>query len=298
MANKKAIVFGSNGMLGQRLTEYILSLNYEIICSSAEEESFIKNVDYKQADISSKQDVKAVFNGFKPDFVFNAAAYTNVDKCESERELAWKINVTGVNNIIYGARLAKAHMVHISTDYVFDGANGPYYEEDPVNPVSYYGRTKLASENEFKLSGISYSVLRTNVLYGNARYGRPDFVKWVVTSLKEGKEIKIVTDQFNNPTYLDDLARAMVLASEGKHQGIYHIGGAEFLNRYEFTLRIADYFQLDEKLIKPILTSDLNQPASRPLKSGLITTKARSEMGYNPTNMDETFKLMKAELNL
>ncbi len=296
---KRILIVGSNGMLGQRLTEYYQKKsNIELFTCSAEDTSFIKGVNYSQLDITKKNEVKKIINDFYPDVIINAAAYTNVDGCESNKELAWNINVVGVNNLAHYCWTCDAHLIHISSDYVFDGENGPYDEKDKVNPISYYGRTKLASENAIKSSGIKGTVIRTNVLYGPAKYGRPDFVKWVVSSLRENKPIRIVTDQINNPTFIDDLVDGIRRIVEYQKEGIYHIGGKEFLSRYDFTLRIADYFNLDKSLITPIKTVELNQPAKRPLKSGLITLKAETELGYSPREIEETFYLMKKEVNL
>ncbi len=296
---KRILIVGSNGMLGQRLTEYFLAKEeVELLASSAEDESFIPGVAFRKIDITHKEEVKKIINDFYPDVIINTAAYTNVDGCESNRELAWGVNVTGVANLTHYAWACDAHMIHISSDYVFDGENGPYTENDMVHPVSYYGRTKLASENTLRGSGVFGTIIRTNVLYGPAKYGRPDFVKWVVNSLREGKTIRIVTDQINNPTYIDDLVSAILRIVDYTKEGLYHIGGKEFLSRFDFTLRIADFFGLDKNLILPIKTAELNQAAKRPLKSGLITLKAESELGYSPREIEETFQLMKIELNL
>ncbi|HKI76921.1 MAG TPA: SDR family oxidoreductase, partial [Ignavibacteriaceae bacterium] len=226
-----------------------------------------------------------------------AAAFTNVDLSESEKELAWKINVKGVEYLAEGARIIDAHLIHISSDYIFDGKNGPYSETDKPNPIGYYGRTKLASENALKISGCINTVLRTNVLYGIAD-SRPDFVRWVVNSVRAGKQINIVTDQVNNPTFIDDLVQAINRIIEFRKQGVFNIGGREFLTRFEFTELIANFFKLDKNLINPILTEELNQPAKRPLKSGLLTLKAETEIGYKPHVIGETLVLMKRELNL
>ena len=296
---KRILIVGSNGMLGQRLTEYYRRKeNVELYLTSAEEESFFENTDYSQLDIRDKTAVKSVIMNFFPDTVINVAAYTDVDGCETNKKLAWEINVEGVKNLALYSQGIDAQIIHISTDYVFDGKNGPYTEEDKPNPISYYGRTKLASENVLKSSGARHSVIRTNVLFGPAKFGRPDFVKWVVNSLREEKQIKIVTDQFGNPTYLDDLVDGIVSIETLEAEGLYNIGGRDFLTRYEFTEEIADFFELDKSLVIPIKTAELKQAARRPLKSGLITAKAERELGYNPRSIAKALKEMKRELNL
>jgi len=296
---RRIIITGANGMLGQRLFEFYSRLNdIELLASSVEDDFVFKNQNYIQADISNRNELKNIIYDFCPDFIINVAAYTNVDKSETDRETAWKINVKGVEYISEAARVLDSHIVHISSDYIFDGKNGPYTENDTPNPIGYYGRTKLASENVLKISGTKNTIIRTNVLYGTAKYSRPDFVKWVVESVRAKKEIRIVDDQFNNPTFIDDLVQAINKIVELRKEGIYNIGGSEVLSRYDFTMMIADFFNLDKSLIKKINTEELNQPARRPLKSGLITIKAQSELGYKPHSIIQSLELMKKELGL
>ena len=296
---RRIVIIGANGMLGQRLFEFYSALNdVELLAASVENKFVFDSQNYIQADISDRNEVKKIIYDFCPDFIINAAAFTNVDKSESDREQAWKINVKGVEYLAETARVLDSHLIHISSDYIFDGKNGPYSENDIPNPLGYYGRTKLASENVLKISGTKNTILRTNVLYGTAKYSRPDFVKWVVDSVRSGKEIKIVDDQYNNPTFIDDLVQAINKIIELRKEGIYNIGGSEILSRYDFTMIIADYFKLDKSLIKKIKTEDLNQPARRPLKSGLITIKAQSELGYKPHSIIQSLELMKKELGL
>ena len=296
MIKKRILIVGSNGMLGQRLVNYFSRRkDVELLLSSVEPDSFFEDYEYKQLDITNKKNVKEVMLSFYPDLVINVAAFTNVDKCETEKELAWKINVHGVENLAKYSVGSHAHLIHISTDYVFDGKNGPYTEKDLPNPISYYGRSKLAGENVIRRFNIPFTIIRTNVLFGPAKYGRPDFVKWVVQSLSDNRKIKIVTDQINNPTYLDDLVFGITQVGDLKKTGLYNIAGNELLSRFKFTKRIADFFDLDFSLVEPIVTSDLNQPAPRPLKSGLINLKAETELNYKPHSLHECFSLMKKE---
>ena len=298
LIKKRILITGANGMLGQRtIFNLALAKNYELLGVSLEDEAVFSNVDYKCVDLTNRDDFKQVVYNFCPDFIINTAAFTNVDLSETERETAWKVNVKGVEYVAEAARVIDAHVIHISTDYVFDGKRGPYSEKSRTNPLGYYGRTKLASENVLKTSGVFNTIIRTNVLFGIAD-SRPDFVRWVVSSLRAGKKIRIVTDQINNPTFIDDLVQAISKIIEFKKYGLYNIGGREFLSRYDFTIKIADYFQLDKSLIKKIVTEDLNQPAKRPLKSGLLTIKAESEFGFKPHSIEESLAIMKKELSL
>jgi dTDP-4-dehydrorhamnose reductase len=299
LVKNRIIITGANGMLGQRAVEYYsLKENVELLATSVEDKSVIDSVDYMSCDIKSRDKIKKVIYDYCPDFIVHTAAFTNVDLSEKMREDAWKINVKGVEYIAEAARAIDAQIIHISTDYIFDGKNGPYHENDLPNPIGYYGRTKLASENTLKISGTLFTILRTNVLYGFARNSRPDFVRWVINSLTKKERIRIVKDQINNPTFIDDLVQAINKIIEFKRTGIYNIGGKEFLSRLEFTNRIAAYFKLDRNLITPITTEELNQPARRPLKSGLWTLKAETELGYKPHSISESLMVMKKELGL
>jgi dTDP-4-dehydrorhamnose reductase len=206
--------------------------------------------------------------------------------------------VKGVEYIAEAARAIDAHIIHISTDYIFDGKNGPYDENSIPDRVGYYGRRKLASEKTLRISGTFFTILRTNVLYGIAPNSRPDFVRWVINSLSKNENIRIVKDQINNPTFIDDLIQGINKIIEFRKTGVYNIGGKEFLSRYDFTNRIADYFNLNKKLISPITTDELKQPARRPLKSGLLILKAETELGYKPHTITESLAAMKKELDL
>lgn len=298
MLKKRIMIIGSNGHLGQRLLEYYKDNdNVELLCSSIEEYSCYEGIEYRQLNITSKNDVRDAIKSFYPDVIINAAAFTNVDACETEKDTAWKVNVDGVENLAKHAIISDAHLIHISTDYIFDGSGGPYDENSLPNPVSYYGRTKLASENLLKKYNIKSTVIRINVLYGPSRYGKIDFVRWVVYSLRGEKTIKIVTDQVNNPTFTEDLVTGINSVIELGKSGIYNMGGADLLSRFEFAKKIAEYFELDDSLIEKIVTSDLHQAAHRPLNSGLINLKAETELNYKPGKIDQTFRVMKRILD-
>lgn len=299
LVRNRILITGSNGMLGQRAVQFYSSKdNIELLATSVEEKSVVNSVEYISSDVKNREDIKKVIHDYYPDFIIHTAAFTNVDLSERLREEAWRINVKGVEYIAEAARAIDAHIIHISTDYVFDGKDGPYNESAIPNPVGYYGRTKLASENALKISGTFFTILRTNVLYGIAPNSRPDFVRWVINSLDKKENIRIVKDQFNNPTFIDDLVQGINKIIEFKKTGTFNIGGKEFLSRYDFTLQIADFFELDKKLISPITTEELKQPARRPLRSGLIILKAETELGYKPHTIDESLAAMKKELDL
>jgi dTDP-4-dehydrorhamnose reductase len=296
---KRILIVGANGMLGQSLCRhYSLLRNVQLLACSLENKLLVNSIDYIACDITKRESVKKTVLDFYPDYIINASAYTNVDLSETEREATWKVNVKGVEYLSEAARIIDARIIHISSDYIFDGKDGPYSENEKPNPLSYYARTKLAGENALKISGVLHSILRTNVLYGADSNSKTDFVRWLINSLIGGKEVRIVTDQLNNPTFVHDLVQGISKVVEYNKTGVYNIGGKEFLSRYDFSQIIADFFNLDKNLIKPITTEELNQPARRPLKSGLITLKAETELGYKPHSIKESLTIIKKDLSL
>lgn len=296
---KRILICGSNGLLGQRLALMLSSqTDYEVL-NTSQERSFVfddRLFDYTQLDITKKGDVKSLISSFHPTAILNAAAATNVDWCEVHREEAWKVNVVGVENLVEAARKVGARLVHISTDYVFDGNHGPYSEGDKPNPISYYGKAKLASENAVRIGGIPYTILRTIVLYGTGIGIKECFPLWVIRSLKAGNHIRCVDDQISNPTHVTDLAFATVKGFELNRDGIYHVCGKDCASRYDFALRVADVFGLDAGLIKRAKTADLKQEAPRPLISGFVTLKAQTELGLNPMDITQGLTVLKCEM--
>ena len=296
---KRILVCGANGLLGQRLSLMLSTQNdYEVLNTSVER-SFVydnKLFDYNQLDITNRSDVKSLISSFQPNVILNAAAATNVDWCESNREEAWKANVTAVENLAEASRKVDAHLIHVSTDYVFDGKNGPYDEMAKPSPLGYYGKTKLASENTVRSAEIHHTIVRTNVLYGSGIGVKANFALWIINSLKAGKHISVVDDQFGNPTFVGDLAMAMMKAFELNREGIFHIGGGNQLSRYDFALQAAEVFNLDASFVKRIKTSDLAQPSPRPMISGFITLKAETQLGLHFLTAHEGLTLLKHEL--
>ncbi|MFZ1321804.1 MAG: SDR family oxidoreductase [Ignavibacteria bacterium] len=294
----KIFITGSNGLLGQAVTTvFTRETDHELILSSVEENSYLDyNHTYCELDITSKEDVKKLIGYYEPDIIINCAAFTNVDKCETERELSWKINVDGVKNLIIAAKKYDAKIIHFSTDYVFDGKNGPYTEVSKPNPVSFYGREKLASENALITSDINFAIIRTLVLYGIGNKVKPNFALWMIEELRNNRPVNIVTDQISNMTMIDDLAYGAMKIAEKDVTGIYNISGPDILSRYDFALKLCEVFKYNPALVNPITTESLKQPAPRPLNSGLIILKAQSELGFNPMDSLEGLRLLKVQL--
>lgn len=296
---KRVLVCGSNGLLGQRLAWLLDSDDEYEVLHSSHHRTFVQQdilLDYTQLDISNRGDVKSLVTSYRPDVILNAAAMTNVDACEQERELAWKMNVTAVENLVEVSRRIGSKLVHISTDYVFDGKTGNYTEEDRVNPINYYGKTKLAGENVIISSGIEYSILRTIVVYGTGVNVRNNFALWVINNLSENRPIRCADDQISNPTYVADLAIAMKQCADTGTLGVFHIAGAEPVSRFEFAHRAAEIFGYDASLISKVRSTDLPQLAQRPLHTTFNTAKAKRDLHYQPVNVTQGLKLLQEEL--
>lgn len=296
---RRVMITGSNGLLGQKLVVLLSrGTNYEILLTSKHETSaFDDELPYRRLDITNRNEVRRLVDDFQPDFIINTAAVTNVDLCETERQMAWGVNVVGVENLSIAAKFVGSHVVHFSTDYVFDGKSGPYDEDTRPNPLSYYGRTKLASENVLRMGGIPFTIIRTMILYGVATQTKPNFALWLIHELEREKQVRVVDDQYGNPTLADDLAYAVLKVLTFGREGIFHVAGPELLNRYEYAVKLAKSFGYDKKLITPVKTMALKQPAPRPMRSGFITLKAETQLGIRMSNVEQGLMIVKNQLN-
>ncbi len=282
----KALIIGCNGLLGQNLIRTQPSDGkWQLVGAGIEPAPVLEQylTEYRSLNVTKRPDLDAVLADYSPDLILNAAAITDVDLCERDRPLCALLNRDAVGWMA----ATGVPLVQISSDYVFDGLAGPYREQDPTGPLSYYGSTKLESE-ALTLDGSPRSlVLRTMTLWGKGRGAKISFVEFVQSSLAAGKTIRIVTDQWGNPTLAEDLALAVwKLVGAGK-TGLYHVAGSEWNSRFEWAVAIANHYGLDPKLIQPCLTADLKQLARRPLKSGLNCDKLLKETGFQPRNVLE-----------
>lgn len=287
----KVVVIGSNGLLGQTLVnklyknpEYYLYA----MASGKNRNTRAKQLNYSKIHLDDFTAIKLQLNLIEPDFIVNALAMTNVDACEEEKELCDEINVKFVIDLAKVCKEIGSHLIHISTDFIFDGEIGMYAENDTPNPVNYYGISKLRSEKAIQSSLDNYTILRTILVYGNvANMKRSNIVLWVKNSLENGKTINIVNDQYRMPTYVGSLADACILAMRKKVIGVYHISDKDFLSIYEMVLQIADFYSLPKSLIKPIVSTELNQKAKRPHKTGFVLQKAINQLGFKPLSFNE-----------
>ena len=260
---KEIMITGAFGQVGKALSR-LLSFKFKITKTGL---IIPKDESGLILDVTNLMLCREVIDIVKPDVIVNLASKTDVDACETNTELAFSINVGGVKNLM---SIFSGPIIHLSTDYVFNGDNGPYSEDDATDPINVYGFSKLASEKTV-LNRHNNLVIRTNVVYDYCVGTQASFLNWVVNSLREGKEINIVNDQWNNPTWTDSLAVVVKRAIDSGLTGIAHWGDGDWISRFDFALKIANIFELDKKLIKPINTDELRQLAPRPLKGGLKT---------------------------
>lgn len=297
----KVLITGSNGLLGQKLIDLMAPMqDVTLIATSNGNNRYPvgKNeFDYFPMDITSLEEIKSVFSKTNPDFVINTAAMTNVDQCESEKENCWKLNVEAVSHLLEACRESNSFFLHLSTDFIFDGENGPYSEEDVAKPVSYYGESKLAAEKLITDSKIDWAIARTVLVYGIAHdMSRSNIILWVKNSLENKKEIKVVNDQWRTPTLAEDLAIGCYLILKKRATGIYNISGKDFLNPYEMAVKTANFFNLDMSTMTEVDGSSFSQTAKRPPKTGFILDKAIKDLGYNPRSFDEGIAFLAKQL--
>ena len=284
----KVLITGANGLLGQKLVQ-LLSDEQVAFLATSQGSSRIQTagISYLSLDVVNREEVIQVISEYSPAVIMHTAAMTQVDQCETDREKCWQLNVMAVANLIEASSLIDAHLVHLSTDFIFNGLSGPYKEEDEANPINFYGQSKWAAEKLLYQSNIKWSIARTILVYGaTPGISRSNIMLWVKRNLESGKSIQVVDDQIRTPTLVEDLALGCLQIARQSANGIYHISGADLLTPYNIARITARYFSLDASLISKTNSEVFKQPAKRPLKTGFIIEKARKELGYEPHSFE------------
>jgi dTDP-4-dehydrorhamnose reductase len=297
---KKILITGSNGLLGQKLVELYLKEKKVEIIATAKGENRLPTYDgytFHSMDITNQEDVTEVMNKFKPDVLIHTAAMTNVDQCESEKEACWVLNVTAMDYLVAACESNDTFLVHLSTDFIFDGSAGPYDENAEANPISFYGWSKLAGEHIVTHSSIKWAIARTVLVYGIAHdMSRSNIILWVKKSLEDGKNINVVNDQWRTPTLAEDLAKGCALIAEKEAEGVFNISGKDLLNPFQMAHMTADYFGLDKSFINEATAATFSQPAKRPPKTGFKIDKAVNELGYKPVSFEEGIAILASQI--
>lgn len=291
----RLLATGASGLLGSKLCELAIKKNYEVYSAYSQHKP-LYGVPI-QVDVSNRGVVEKIFEKVNPEVVVHAAALTNVDKCESKKELAWRINVQGTENIAASCKKHRAFLVYISTDYVFDGEKGMYKEDDKPAPINYYGLTKLKGEESVENLTDQHCIARSSVIYGSIpATGKVNFALWLLERLERKESVKIVTDQWNSPTLNTNLANMLLEVLERKLNGIFHLAGATRLNRYEFAKFLAENFNFDTNLISPASSKEIPWTAKRPRDSSLDVNRACQALKNKPLKILAALKKMKKEI--
>ncbi len=298
------LVTGSNGLLGQKIIQKLVAKNdpkiYIIGCGKGANRlpKSIHGFQYEELDITQEKQINEIFEKYKPTHLIHTAAQTNVDYCELNHDDCWKANVDAVSYLAAACEKYHTHLVHVSTDFIFDGLKGGLYsEDDKAAPLSFYGNSKWEAEKIVQKSKAHWAILRTILVYGVVSdMSRSNVVLWVKKSLEEGKKINVVFDQARTPTLAEDLADGCIAAALKNAEGIYNIGGKDYMNIYELACRVADFFKLDKTLINSVDSTTFTQPAKRPPKTGFAIEKAKQDLGYNPHSFEEGLAILAKQL--
>ena len=291
----KILITGGSGLLGSKISAISTRKGHEVYSGYNEHEA-IHGVPIK-LDICDKQEVIKAFDRINPQAVAHAASVTNVDKCEEDPKFAWRVNVEGTRNILEASELHNAFFIYVSTDYVFSGEEGMYKETDRPDPINNYGLTKLEAENLVRDSHLEWCIARPSVIYGSTpAAGKVNFALWILNNLKQGKPIKIITDQWVSPTLNTNLAEMILEVMERRLIGIYHLAGATPLNRYEFASLLAETFQYDNTPITPVTSGEMKWLAKRPRNTSLNVEKATETLRHKPLAIQQALNKLKKEI--
>lgn len=297
----RILLTGSNGLLGQKLITALRNdPQVELLATSRGEDRTAEPLGprYRAMDITRKADVDAVIGDLRPDTIIHTAAMTNVDACELDPAACQLQNVTATQLLVDAAKRVGSHFIFLSTDFIFDGKNGPYREEDPPAPLSIYGQSKLDGERIVQQAGLErWSIARTIIVYGVAKgLSRGNVVLWAKSALEKDEPIKVVDDQWRMPTLAEDLADGCIRIAKQKADGIFHLSGPDGMSILELVQRVGTFFQLPAAKVQAIKSDSLGQPARRPPVTGFVLDKARRDLGYAPHGFEQGLAILRDQL--
>ena len=289
----RILVIGAGGLIGGKFKD-LAGENFEVFGTYNTHRVEGENMFHLNA--VNRQETFALIRRLSPDIVVDTHSLNNVDYCETHREEAWSINVDGVKNIAEACKDNGAKIIVLSTDYVFDGKKMKYTEKDKPRPLNYLGMNKMVAEQMLYGLDINHIIVRTSVVYGSGGLNKINFVLWLIQKLRAKEKVSIVTDQKNNPTFVDNIVLQVLALYRKNRTGIYHITGSECLSRYDFSLKIANIFNLGTDLVTPITTSDLHQIARRPMVVNMSAAKVEKETGLKQDDVYTGLNKLKQQL--
>ena len=293
MMAMRLLITGASGLLGRRVVELALHRGHEALATvHAHPVSLGQSVPLNLTNVDQ---IRSVIDAHHPDAIIHVAAYTHVDGCESDKTRAWQINVDATSAIASAADTVAAHLLYVSTDYVFDGAKGSYAEDDHPNPLSYYGYTKLKGEEAVQEQAREWCIARTSVIYGWGSSRRKNFATWLLDTLTAGHDVPVVVDQHVSPTLNTNLAQMLLEIAERRLSGILHTAGATAISRYDFATHLADVFHLNDNLIREATMDTMSWTATRPRNSSLNVQKAQALLQHKPLRLRPALQAMMHE---
>lgn len=285
----RVLVTGSNGLVGSRACVLLEQRGHTVVGFGRGPRRTGGEYGYVSVDLTREAEVAAAMEAAAPEVVIHCASMTEVDACEKDPEAAYAGNVNATAAVARGARKAGAHLVHVSTDYVFDGDAGPYDEASIPNPRGVYAVTKHMGEQAARVLAPSCAIARTAVVYGWPPVeGRLNFGAWLVMTLEKGQPARLFEDQVVSPSLADNVAAMLVELGERKLGGVWNTCGGTVVDRVAYGRALCEVFGFDAKLIVPTRMAELKLPSPRPLKGGLKTDKVRGELAAKPLELAES----------
>lgn len=295
------VVTGSNGLVGRRLVRDLAAHGHRVTATDRQGDLGPQQanplVPYRALDLADAPALMKALTELAPEVIVNPAAMTDVDGCERDPDGAFAANVEGVATLCRVTKALGAHLLHVSTDYVFDGDAGPYELDAVPNPRGTYAITKHAGEQAVRalLPPERWAIARTAVVYGWPAAGKDNFGSWLLSSLRQGKPVKLFSDQWVSPTIALNVAAMLAELAERKLTGLWHTSGAEVVDRVAFGHRLCAKFGFDPALIQPSRMADVKLASPRPARSGLVVTKTAATLANKPWGLDESLERFLSE---
>jgi dTDP-4-dehydrorhamnose reductase len=290
----KILVTGSNGLVGSRLCVQLAEAGHHVTGFSRGIRRATGAFGYASVELTDAAQTREAIAALAPEVILHPASMTEVDACEKNPAQAYAVNVEATATVAKAAREVGAHLVHVSTDYVFDGEAGPYDEAATPNPRGVYAVTKHMGEEAVKVLAGSWAIARTAVVFGLPEAGRPNFGAWLVKALEAKQPLKLFQDQFVSPSLADSVAEMVGELGTRKHTGIWNICGAEVVDRVSFGRAVCELFGFDPGLITPSKMADLKLASPRPARSGLKVDKVKAQLKAQPLMLHEALTRLRA----